>query len=144
MNKLWLFIKYFRNPLDLFVFLQIHKYDLEYDLRLVTCMYTGIKSVVEDKYNIKIMFNNGTFAELWNANKYYAWLTGVHGKFIYPNGNLIRLKDQSRPSLYHAYLLRSQISKFRKGLPTGHIPKKPPYVELITVPSGYHPLEEIF
>lgn len=45
------------------------------DTILSKCIDSGIKSYKTTAYFMNIDFNNGINAVLWNANKYYAWIS---------------------------------------------------------------------
>ena len=45
------------------------------DIILNRYLDKGIKNVKHDKYCLYIEFTDGVKAELWNENKYYAWLS---------------------------------------------------------------------
>lgn len=45
------------------------------DIILNISLDKGIKNVKHDEYCLYIEFTDGVKAELWNENKYYAWLS---------------------------------------------------------------------
>jgi hypothetical protein len=64
-----------------------HKVDHAADTLLRKSMKSGIKDINSDAYYMYITFKDGVKAKLWNANKYYAWLSrGYIGNYNYDYG----------------------------------------------------------
>jgi hypothetical protein len=55
--------------------MMLYDADSVLDNILCGCISSGIKGVATDEYYITVWFGNGNVAKMWNANKYFAWLT---------------------------------------------------------------------
>lgn len=49
--------------------------DKELDDILRKCLESGIKTYIKNSGYIRLIFNNGADARMWDESKYYAWLS---------------------------------------------------------------------
>lgn len=82
----------FRSP-NCFTYMN-HPVDNIVDELLTNCIKSGIIQCESGEYDLILTFQNGIKANLWNANKPYAWLQ--KGDF-FRNGELFLTYKESRP-----------------------------------------------
>lgn len=87
----------------------LYQVDIIYDSILNKCILSGINKItLPNKFYINITFNNGVVANLWNANKYYAWLSqGNIGEYKFANSRPKRKTMQKLLNLIETYYLES-------------------------------------
>lgn len=87
--------------------------DRKLDKYLKKAIRSGIYSItIRDTYRSNIVFNDGTYGVIWNANKWYAWLTD--GSLVSPNGDAYVWEDK-RPTRWTMIKLKKAIEKYRKS-----------------------------
>lgn len=84
---------------------------------LKRCLDSGIKSVkwgynklTDDYVTVDVEFNNGVSANLWNANRWYAWMSNN----VFKKGECVDSFCTSMPSLKQRARIYYELSKYPK------------------------------